>query len=28
VIDVNEDFEENNERIGQIFGEIMGESAP
>ena len=25
VIDVNEDFEENDERIGDIFGEIMGE---
>ena len=27
VIDVNEDFEENDERIGQIFGEIMGGSS-
>jgi len=25
VIDVNEDFEENDQRIGEIFGEIMGE---
>jgi hypothetical protein len=25
VIDVNEDFEENDERIGEIFGKIIGE---